>query len=79
LSFFYAKLVDMWIQGSSEARAGISVSKNDKSAICSTPITVAKKQLERFVNDEQVEVMIITIPEFNSIAEGVIKVIWSGI
>lgn len=79
LSLFYARLVNMWIAASPDAKAGISVTKKGSSSITTTPIASARAKLTRLVHDSQVEAMVISIPDFTLLASKVRRIIWNGI
>jgi hypothetical protein len=79
LSEFYAGLVEKWYDGAEDSKAGISVSKKLASQITQTPITQAKPHLPNHGRANQLEAMIISIPDLSSLATKVREVIWSAI
>jgi hypothetical protein len=79
LSKFYAKLVSMWLEADSKASAGISVSKDDSSQITGSPIAIMKRHMPTFTADNQLEGLIISIPDFADLAHKVREELWKGI
>lgn len=79
LSGFYATLVETWVSGSPSAMAGISVSKDNVSAISTNPVSIAKSHLPKLINDYQIEGLVVSIPSFSLLGAKVQEALWRGI
>jgi hypothetical protein len=78
LSEFYGKLVDLWIDASPEAAAGVSVATN-KNNVPMTCFTTFGDQFPRFKIPKRLRGMLTAIEDFPEFSSKVQRAIWKGL
>ena len=79
LSKYYAELVPKWLESSSDAHAGVSLSKDDVSSVTSTPIGTMKTHLPGLNGERQLSAIIISMPDFVEFTKKVQASLWKDI
>lgn len=79
LSEFYAELVGKWIAADNVARAGVSVSKDVRSAITNNPISIMRRHLPRLVGADQLTTIVVSVPGFVEFTKMVREALWKDI
>lgn len=79
LSKYYAELVPKWLESSSDAHAGVSLSKDDVSSVTSTPIKTMKTYLPGLNSERQLSAIIISMPDFVEFTKKVQTSLWKDI
>ncbi|GEM_PF-6906165 len=79
LSQYYAELVPKWLESSSDAHAGVSLSKDDVSTVTTNPIGIMKTYLPGLNGDKQLSAIIISMPDFAEFTKKVQRSLWKDI
>lgn len=79
LSAFYAEIVRKWIESTEDARAGVSVSKDERSSISSNPVAIMRRELPTMTGEDQLSALIISVPNFANFCVQVREALWKDI
>lgn len=78
ISEFYGKLIDLWIDASPKAAAGVSVATN-KENVPTTCFTTFGDQFPRFKTPKRLRGMLTAIEDFPGFSNKVQRAVWKGL
>jgi hypothetical protein len=78
LAEFYSRLPDLWLDGSREASAGVSVTTNVDN-VPTTCFTTFGNQFPHLITPNRLRGMLTAIEDFPSFSEKVQKAVWKGL
>lgn len=80
LGAFYANIVELWLDGSDQAGAGVSVGTSAQYAPAGPQaFNSIATAFPHFKRPGQVESIVVAVPDFPSFAERVREIVWSGL
>ncbi|WP_206443252.1 hypothetical protein [Candidatus Protofrankia californiensis] len=80
LGDFYADLVELWLDGSNQAGAGVSIGTSKEYAP-TRPLSFRSiaTQFPHFIQPGQIESIVVAVPDFPAFAVRVREIVWSGL